>query len=224
MKRFIFGEKNKIHIIDLEKAAECIDKAREFLCKIVQKGGDVFFVGTKTQAQEVVRNAATRTGMFFVNYRWLGGTLTNFKTIRKSVKRYQDLQEMKVDGTFEKLTKKEVSVLNKEMVKFEKNFAGVENMNKLPAAMVVVGARHEDIAIREAARLGIPIVGLVDTDSDPNKLTYPIPGNDDAIRSIVLVVNLLAESILEGKSARAPIAAQTQEKKELAAHGSKSNG
>lgn len=224
MKRFIFGEKNKIHIVNLEKTVGCLEKAREFLCKTAQKGGDVFFVGTKPQAQEVVREAATRTGMFYVNYRWLGGTLTNFKTIRKSVRRYQDLQEMKVDGTFEKLTKKEVSVLTKEMVKFEKNFAGVVNMNKLPAAMVVVGARHEIIAIREAARLEIPIIALVDTDSDPSLLTYPVPGNDDAIRSIVLMVNLLAESIAEGKAARAPIHAAAQDKKkELAAHGSKSN-
>jgi small subunit ribosomal protein S2 len=195
MKRYIFGQKNGVYIIDLEKTAKQVEKARDFLRKTVANGGDILFVGTKPQAQEVIRDAASRTGMFHVNSRWLGGALTNFKTIRKSVRRYLTLCDMKVDGTFEKLTKKETSGITKEI-------AGVVAMEKLPKALVVVDCKHEIIAVREAARLKIPVVALVDTDSNPNLIAYPVPGNDDAIRSIILIVNLMVESILEGKAAR----------------------
>ena len=202
MKRYIYGEKNGIYIIDLEKTVRCLDKAREFLRRIVANQGDVLFVGTKPQAQEAIRDAAVRTGMNYVNNRWLGGTLTNFETIRKSVNRYEKLTRMKDDGTFDKLTKKEVAILTKEMQRFEKNFAGIAKMQRLPAAIVAIDAMHEAITIQEATRLAIPVVAVVDTNSNPDKVLYPIPGNDDAIRSIILIVNLLVESILEGKAER----------------------
>ena len=202
MKRFIFGEKNGIYIIDLEKTAECVSRACDFLRKTVAGGGEILFVGTKPQAQEIVRDIATRCGMYFVNIRWLGGMLTNFQTIRKSVKRYIELTEMKKDGTFEKLTKKEAALLTKKMSKFEKNFSGVINLVKLPAVVVVVDATREIIAVKEAALLNIPVVALVDTNADPDRVTYPIPSNDDAIRSIRLLLSVMLESILEGKAIR----------------------
>lgn len=202
MKRFIFGEKNGIYVIDLEKTADCISKACEFLRQTVENGGDVLFVGTKPQAQEIIRDVATRCGMYYVNARWLGGLLTNFQTIRKSVKRYLDLNKMKADGTFEKLTKKEAASLTKEMTKFEKTFSGVCEMSRLPAALIVIDATHELIAVKEAFRLNIPVVALVDTNANPDLVAYPIPANDDAIRSIRLIMNILMESLLEGRASR----------------------
>jgi len=203
MKKFIFGEKNGIYIIDLEKTIECINSASDFLRKTVTEGGDVLFVGTKPQAQEIIREAAERTNMFYINVRWLGGLLTNFQTIKKSVARYLELCEMRDNGTFEKLTKKETSTLTKEMLKFEKNFSGVSKMTRLPSAIVVVDSTHENIAVLEAKRLSIPVVALVDTNSNPEQVSYPIPSNDDAIRSIRLIIGILADSIQEGKSSRA---------------------
>jgi len=202
MKRYIFGEKNGIYIIDLEKTVQCVEKASEFLRKTVSAGGDVLFVGTKPQAQEIIREAAERSGMFYVTVRWLGGLLTNFQTIRKSVRRYIELQEMKTDGTFDKLTKKEAAMLKKEMEKFEKNFSGVAKMERLPSAIVVVDATNELIAVKEARRLEIPVVALVDTNSDPDMVQYPIPSNDDAIRSIRLLIGVLLDAVNEGRSSR----------------------
>jgi small subunit ribosomal protein S2 len=200
MKRFIFGEKNGIYILDLEKTVKCITGACDFLRTIVAGGGKVLFVGTKPQAQKIIRDVAGRTGMFYVDHRWLGGFLTNFKTIRRSVSRYFSLVKMQEDGTFEKITKKEVSVIKKEMGKFEKVFSGVRDMENLPQAVVVIDASHEKIAIREAVRLEIPVIALVDSDTNPHLIQYPIPGNDDAIRSIALVTQILADSIMEGKA------------------------
>lgn len=202
MKRYIFGEKNGIYIIDLEKTVQCLEKASDYLRKTVAAGGEVLFVGTKPQAQEIIREAAERSGMYYVTVRWLGGLLTNFQTIRKSVRRYLELEEMKADGTFEKLTKKETAMLRKEMEKFEKNFAGVVKMERLPSAIVVIDATNELIAVKEAKRLEIPVVALVDTNSDPDLVQYPIPSNDDAIRSIRLITGILLDAVNEGKAAR----------------------
>lgn len=202
MKRYIFGKKNGIYIIDLEKTAQCLDRACDFLRQTVASGGDVLFVGTKPQAQDIIRDMAARSGMYHVNVRWLGGLLTNFQTIKKSVRRYIELTEMKADGTFDKLTKKEVAILTKEMAKFEKNFSGMSSMNRLPSAIIAVDATHEIIAVKEAIRLNIPVVALVDTNSNPDLVAHPIPSNDDAIRSIRLLLTILTDAVIEGKNAR----------------------
>jgi len=201
MKKFIYGEKNGIYIVDLEKTQDAIIKACNFLRKTASAGGSVLLVGTKKQAQEIIREEASRCGMFFVNQRWLGGMLTNFQTIKKSIKRLEDLERLKEDGTMAKLSKKESSKLNKEAVKLNKNLEGVRAMDKLPKAMFVVDAKKEEIAVKEAKLLGIPVVALVDTNSNPDPIDYIIPGNDDAIRSIKLVVSIIADSILEGRQA-----------------------
>ncbi|MEI8344975.1 MAG: 30S ribosomal protein S2 [Candidatus Omnitrophota bacterium] len=198
MKPYIFGEKNKIHVIDLEKTAECLVKACDFLSKVASTGAPILFVGTKAQAEPIVEEQALRCGMFFVNHRWLGGMLTNYSTIRNSVKRYKSLLTMRQDGTFEALTKKEVAEFEKEIAKHEKNLIGVAEMNKLPGAMFVVDAKKEEIAILEANRLNIPVVAILDTNSDPDLVQYPIPGNDDAIRSVTLITSMVADAVLEG--------------------------
>jgi len=199
MRRFIFGERSKIYIIDLEKTVEFLNKARTFLKDLASRGGSVLFVGTKKQAQDVVFEAAERTGMFFVKNRWLGGTLTNFKTIRNSIKRLKEIQAMEKDGTFEAITKNEKVILTKEMDKLKRNLQGIVEMNKMPDAVFVVDSRKENIAVREAKKLSIPIVAIIDTNADPDLIDYPIPANDDAMRSIKLIINILTEGILEGK-------------------------
>lgn len=199
MRRFIFGERSKIYIIDLEKTVEFLNKARTFLKDLASRGESVLFVGTKKQAQDVVFEAAERTGMFFVKNRWLGGTLTNFKTIRNSIKRLKEIQTMEKDGTFEAITKKEKGILTKEMDKLKRNLQGIVEMNKMPGAVFVVDSRKENIAVREAKKLSIPIVAIIDTNADPDLIDYPIPANDDAMRSIKLIINILTEGILEGK-------------------------
>lgn len=201
MKKYIFGEKNGIYIIDLEKTLDALTKARGFIRTIATSGGGVLFVGTKKQAQDIIKEEAMRSGAFFVNQRWLGGMLTNFQTLKKSLKRLSDLERIKEDGTMAKLSKKEASKLNKEMAKLNKNLEGVRSMEKLPKAMFVVDAKKEDIAVKEARKLNIPVIALVDTNSDPDVIDYPIPGNDDAIRSIKLIVSLLANTVAEGKEA-----------------------
>ena len=201
MKRYIFGQKNGVYIIDLQQTKDLILKACVFLKNLASSGGYVLFVGTKRQAQEIVKEEASRCGMFYVNQRWLGGMLTNFQTIRKSIKRLDDLERMKSDGTFAKLAKKETSKLNKEAVKLNKNLEGIRAMGKLPKAIFVIDSKKEDIAVKEAKKLGIPVVALVDTNSDPDLIDYIIPGNDDAIRSIKLVVATIADSILGGNQA-----------------------
>jgi len=198
MKPFIYGEKNGIYILNLDKTADYLIKACNFIRQAASQNLPVLFVGTKPQAQEIVQSEAKRAGMYFVVHRWLGGTLTNYMTIRNSVRRYKSLLTMREDGTFAALTKKEVSELEKEITKLEKNLCGVSEMGRLPGVLVVVDAKKEDIAIKEANRLGIPVVAMVDTDSDPDSVEYPVPANDDAIRSIRLVMSLLVDSILEG--------------------------
>ena len=199
MEQFIFGERSKIYIIDLEKTVEFLNKAKEFLKGVAQKGGKILFVGTKKQAQDVIVDTAERTGMFFVKDRWLGGTLTNFKTIRNSIKRLKEIEIMASDGTFEAITKKEKAILVKELEKLRKNLQGIINMTKMPEAIFIVDVKKEFIAVKEAIKLSIPIVAIVDTNSDPDIIDYPIPANDDAMRSIKLILNFVTEGIMEGK-------------------------
>jgi len=201
MKKYIFGQKNGIYIIDLEKTEKAIVKACDFLKSVSSSGGYILFVGTKKQAQDTIKQEASRCGMPYVNQRWLGGMLTNFQTIKKSIKRLEELERIKEDGTLAKLSKKEASQLNKEMFKLNKNLEGVRDMDKLPKVMFVVDSKKEDIAVKEAKILGIPVVALVDTNSDPDLITYVMPGNDDAIRSIKLVTSIIADAALEGKQA-----------------------
>jgi small subunit ribosomal protein S2 len=199
MKKFIFGERSGIYIIDLEKTEECLNKARDFLLDITSKGEFVLLVGTKKQAQEVVRQEALRCGMYFVTERWPGGLLTNMATVKKSINRLKEIEKMKEDGTFEKLTKKEVARLEKELGKLNKNFSGIVQMERMPKAMFVVDTKKEETAVREARRLGIPIIALIDTNSNPDLVQYPIPGNDDATKSIQIISTFIADSIIEGR-------------------------
>ena len=199
MKKFIFGARSGIYIIDLEKTEECINLARDFLLDITTKGEYVLFVGTKKQAQEVVHQEALRCGMYYVTERWPGGLLTNFSTIKKSINRLKDIEKMREDGTFAKLTKKEVARLEKELGKLKKNFSGIVKMERMPKAIFIVDTKKEETAVREANRLNIPIIGLIDTNSNPDLITYPIPGNDDATKSIHTVTTLIAEAVIEGR-------------------------
>ena len=199
MKKFIFGSRSGIYIIDLEKTEECINKARDFLSDITSKGEYVLFVGTKKQAQEVMLAEAQRAGMYYVTDRWPGGMLTNFATIKKSINRLKDIEKMRVDGTFGKLTKKEVAGLEKELAKLNKNFSGIVPMERMPKAIFIIDTSKEDTAVKEAKRLGIPIVALIDTNSNPDLIDYPIPGNDDATKSIKAVVNIITDTIIEGR-------------------------
>jgi len=199
MKKFIFGSRSGIYIIDLEKTEECINAARDFLREIPSKGEFILFVGTKKQAQEVIKQEAIRSGMYYVTDRWPGGMLTNFATIKKSINRLKDIEKMRTDGTFEKLTKKEIARLEKELAKLNKNFSGIVAMERMPKAAFVVDTKKEETAVREARRLGIPIIGLIDTNSNPDLVDYPIPGNDDATKSIRTVVSIIADTIIEGR-------------------------
>jgi len=199
MKRFIFGQRSGIYIIDLEKTVECLSKARDFLMDITSKGEAVLFVGTKKQAQEVVLQEASRSGMFYVTERWPGGLLTNFSTIKKSINRLKEIEKMREDGTFKKLTKKEVARLEKESDKLKKNFSGIVQMERMPKALFVVDTKKEETAVMEANRLGIPVVGFIDTNSNPDLVSYPIPGNDDATKSVQLVASLIADTVIEGR-------------------------
>ena len=200
MKKFIFGSRSGIYIIDLEKTEECVNSARDFLMDITSKGEFVLFVGTKKQAQDVVKQEAIRCGMYYVTDRWPGGMLTNFATIKKSINRLKDIEKMRVDGTFEKLTKKEVARLEKELAKLNKNFAGIVAMEHMPKAVFVVDTKKEETAVAEARRLGIPVIGLIDTNSNPDLVDYPIPGNDDATKSIRTVAVIIADTIIEGRN------------------------
>ena len=199
MAEYIFTERNGIYIIDLQKTAKKIEEAYAFIRDVALDGKDILFVGTKKQAQEAITDEAKRVGMYYVNNRWLGGMLTNFKTIRKSIDRLYQLQKMEEDGTFELLPKKEVMKLRKEMEKLEKNFGGIKEMKVMPGALFVVDPRKEKIAIAEAKRLNIPVVAIVDTNCDPEEVDYVIPGNDDAIRAVKLIVECIANAVLEAK-------------------------
>ncbi|MGQ9693229.1 MAG: 30S ribosomal protein S2 [Thermodesulfobacteriota bacterium] len=199
MKEYIFGSRNGIYIIDLQKTVRLFKEAYKAVLDTVAAGGTVLFVGTKKQAQDAVAEEAQRAGMFYVNQRWLGGTLTNFRTIKKNIERMNKLQAMKEDGTFEALPKKEVLQLEKERAKIEKTLGGIKEMAELPKLLYVVDPRKEKIAVHEARKLGIPIVAIVDTNCDPDEVDYVIPGNDDAIRAIRLISAKIADACLEGK-------------------------
>lgn len=199
MKKFIFGERSNIYIIDLEKTVDYLDKARKFVRGIASKGETVLFVGTKRQAQDLILQESQRSGMYYIKDRWLGGTLTNFKTIRNSIRRLEEIEIMQKDGTFSVITKKEKAILTKEMDKLKKNLQGIVSMKKMPGALFIVDAKKEDIAVKEARKLGIPIVAIIDTNADPDLIDYPIPANDDAMRSIKLLTGLITDSIVEGK-------------------------
>lgn len=198
MARYIFTERNGIYIIDLQKTVRKVEEAYNFVRDLAGEGKSVLFVGTKKQAQEAVREEALRSGMYFVNHRWLGGTLTNFPTIQKRISRLIQLEKMDEDGTFDVLPKKEVILLRKEMERLEKFLGGIKSMKKLPSALFVIDPRKERIAVAEARKLGIPIVAIVDTNCDPDEIDYIIPGNDDAIRAVKLLTNKMAEAVLEG--------------------------
>ena len=197
MGEYIYTTRDDIYIIDLQKTSKCLDKAYETLKTIVEDGGKVLFVGTKKQAQEAAEESATRTNMYFVNERWLGGTLTNFRTIRSRVRRMEEIEKMEQDGTFDLLPKKEVIGLKKEYEKLNKNLRGIRDMKKLPQALVIVDPKKEEIAIKEARILNIPVFGVVDTNCDPDMVDYVIPGNDDAVRSVKLLIGALTNAIAE---------------------------
>ncbi len=197
MKEYIFTTRDDIYIIDLQKTVKKLEEAYEALKEIAQNEGKVLFVGTKKQAQEAAEECATRTNMYFVNERWLGGTLTNFKTIRSRIRRMEEIEKMEEDGTFDALPKKEVIGLKKEYEKLNKNLRGIREMKKMPQAMVIVDPRKEEIAIKEAHILGIPVFGVVDTNCDPDMVDYVIPGNDDAVRSVKLLIGALTNAIAE---------------------------
>ena len=197
MKEYIFTTRDDIYIIDLQKTVKKLEEAYNAMKEIAANGGKVLYVGTKKQAQEAAEECATRTGMYFVNERWLGGTLTNFKTIRSRIRRMEEIEKMETDGTFEALPKKEVIKIKKEYEKLNKNLRGIREMKKLPQAMVFVDPRKEDIAIKEARILGIPVFGIVDTNCDPDMVDYVIPANDDAVRSVKLLIGVLTNAIAE---------------------------
>ncbi len=199
MARYIYTERNGIYIIDLQQTVKLIEKAYLFVRDIVMNGGQVLFVGTKKQAQDSIKEEAERCGMHFVNNRWLGGTLTNYTTIKKRVGRLFELENMQTDGTFDLLTKKEVAKLNLEHEKLNKNLGGIKEMKGLPDCIFVVDPRKEYIAVAEARRLNIPVVGIVDTNCDPDAVDYVIPGNDDAIRAVKLIASVMANAVIEGK-------------------------
>ena len=199
MAEYIFTERNGIYIIDLQKTVKKIDEAYAFVQQVAANGGNVLFVGTKKQAQESIEQEAKRCGMYYVNQRWLGGMLTNFKTIQSRINKLRKIEKMEADGDFELLPKKEVIKLKAEQEKLEKNLGGIKEMRKLPSAMFVVDPRKEHIAILEAKALGIPVVAIVDTNCDPDEADYPIPGNDDAIRAVKLIASKIADAVLEGR-------------------------
>ena len=197
MKKFIFAERNGIHIIDLQKTIQAIKDAYDAVRKVISSGKTVLFVGTKKQAQQAVKKEAERCGMFYINNRWLGGMLTNFVTIKKSLLRLKKLEKMEVDGTFENLTKKEIAALGKERTKLQKNLGGIKEMKELPGILFIIDTRMEAIAVAEAQRMGIPIVAVVDTNCNPDGIDFPIPGNDDAIRAITLFTQIIANAVVE---------------------------
>ena len=199
MAEYIFQARNGIHIIDLQKTSKKLDEAYAFIKEQAEAGKTVLFVGTKKQAQECVKEAAEKCGMYYVNQRWLGGTLTNFSTIRKRIGRLLELEKMQEDGTFEVLPKKEVILLKKEMEKLEKNLGGIKEMTEVPGVMFIVDPKKEKIGILEARKLGIPVIGLVDTNCNPQDVDYAIPGNDDAIRAVKLIADCMANAVIEGK-------------------------
>lgn len=199
MKEYIFTERNGIYIIDLSKTVKKIEEAYAFVHDLSAAGGNILFVGTKKQAAEAIKEEALRCGMYYVNVRWPGGMMTNFKTITRSIGRLNSIAKMQEDGTFDLLPKKEVAALQKEMFDLERNLGGIKTMEKLPDAIFVVDPRKERIAVLEAKKLGIPVIGIVDTNCDPDDADYIIPGNDDAIRAIKLITSVMADAVIEGR-------------------------
>lgn len=199
MRPFIFTERNGIYIIDLQKTVKGLEKAYDFVREVSKAGGSILFVGTKRQAQDPIREQALRAGQFYINQRWLGGLLTNFATIKRRVSRMIELETMVEDGSINQYPKKEISLLMKDKEKLEKNLSGIRNMKNIPDVLFVIDPRREDIAILEARKLGIPVISIVDTNCDPDLIDFPIPGNDDAIRAIELVVSLMADAFIEGR-------------------------
>lgn len=200
MKKYIFMERNGIYIIDLKKSLECLQHAAAMLVDIVRGGEKVLFVGTKKQAKDIIKSEAERCNMYYVNERWLGGMLTNFSTIKKSIKRLKNIEKMSTDGTYDKLTKKEIMAYEKGREKLEKVLGGIREMTRLPGAVYVVDTKKEAIAVAEAVKLDIPIIAIVDTNCDPDVITYPVPGNDDAFKSVNVITHALADAVLEGLS------------------------
>ncbi len=198
MAPYIYTQRNGIHIIDLQKSVGKVDEAYKEITRIVSEGGTVLFVGTKKQAQDAIKTEAQRCGMYYVNERWLGGMLTNFKTIQSRIKRLKDIERMSEDGTFDVLPKKEVIQIKKEWAKLEKNLGGIKDMKRLPDAIFIIDPKKENICIQEAHNLGIELIGVVDTNCDPEELDFVIPGNDDAIRAIKLIVSSMADAVIEG--------------------------
>lgn len=199
MASFIFGARNNVYIINLEKTVEYLERAKNFLRNLALKGETVLFVGTKKQAQAIIVEQAKACSMYYVSNRWLGGLLTNFATIKKSIARLKDIEKMKEDGRFNSFTKKEVSLLLKEKGKLEKNLGGIKDMERFPGALFVIDSKKESLAVAEARKLAIPVAALIDTNCNPDLINYPIPGNDDAIKSIRLITSLIAEAIAEGR-------------------------
>jgi small subunit ribosomal protein S2 len=199
MKRFIFGQRSGIYIIDLEKTVDCLAKAQDFIRDIAAKGGTVLFVGTKKQAQSIVEEEAVRVGMFYVKNRWPGGLLTNFTTVKKSIERLKAIEQMSENGIWENLKKKETARLTKEKDKLLRDLGGIRDMRRLPDVIYVVDPKKEEIAVKEARKLNIPVIGLVDTNCDPDVVDFPVPGNDDALKSIKFISNLIAQSVQEGR-------------------------
>ena len=199
MKKFIFGQRSGIYIIDLEKTVEYLNRARNFLRDLASKGGRILIVGTKKQAQMIVEEEAKKSEMYYISNRWLGGLLTNYQTVKKSIERLKTIEQMSQNGIWENLTKKEVANLTKERDKLLRDLGGIRDMKDLPQAIYIIDPKREEIAVKEASRLGIPIVGLVDTNCNPDDVDFPIPGNDDALKSIRIITSLIAESIIDGR-------------------------
>src|SRR3970282_539625 len=216
MKKYIFGERNGIYIIDLQKTLKLFKEAYEFVRTTASQGKDILFVGTKKQPQDAITEEARRCGMYFVSNRWLGGMLTNYNTVKKSIDRLKKIEKMKEDGTYEKLTKKEVAKLEKERTKLERILTGIKTMTEPPAASFIRDPRKEAIAVHEANKLGIPVIPVVDTNCDPDNIDYVIPGNDDAIRAIRLMASKVADAVIEGRQAIAKEAGEAMEAEKAA--------
>ena len=217
MKKFIFGQRSGIYIIDLEKTVQCLNTARDFMRDITARGGKVLFIGTKKQSQMIMEEEAVQSEMFFIKNRWSGGLLTNFQTVRKSLDRLREIERMQENGIWENLKKKEIAKLTKERDKLLFNFGGVREMKEMPQAVFVVDPKKEEIAVREAYKLGIPVIAIIDTNCDPDMIDYPIPGNDDALKSIRIITHLIGESVREGRKeflSRETIKKQSAQKQE----------
>jgi len=215
MKKYIFGEKNGIYIIDLQKTLKGLEDAYNFIKKVTSTGAPVLFVGTKKQAQDAIQEEGVRAGAFYINQRWLGGMLTNFLTIKKSIEKLKKIESMKEEGTLDLLPKKEVAALEKERAKLEKNLAGIKEMSSLPGAIFIVDPRKERIAVTEARKLSVPIVAIVDTNCDPDEVDYVIPGNDDAIRAIKLIASKIADAVVGGREIFFKTVTEEEEKQKV---------